>query len=230
MGVELFGWCSAGDTYQKGKGYVDQLKGPFFCGMNIKMNVDSFAMRLNSPSSTSKHIEVALKFSGNDGVVFTFDNPSNHGQYRLLRSFACSHISRFKEEDECLFFGGYYRIKVVTVRLIKTKENMKHFVSALFKFDKFLTGGGEYTTMSKKECFIIESLIHLALNEEQTKVTLPEYITYCFNAFRQNKKLLILDMWRLYGYGNERIQNFLFYSLVSRGWVMESKPNDDDLN
>merc|ERR1712113_870204 len=157
--VELFGQCSYGDTFDDDYKPLDALRGPFYCGMSYQMNIDSFAMRLNSPSSTSKTFAVALKFSGPEGVVFTFDNPRSEPQYEYLRSFACSHISRFKEEDEYLFFGGFYRIKVVSLRLIKTKQNMKKFVVVFFKFDKFLTGS--YSKMTKNECFIIESLINL---------------------------------------------------------------------
>merc|ERR1712232_1452096 len=148
--VELFGQCSYGDNFEKNENWVsgydynkplDALIGPFYSGMNYQMNVGSFAMRLNSPSSTSKTFAVALKFSGPTGTVFTFDNPRSNRQNQYLRSFACSHISRFKEEDECLFFGGFYRIKVVNVRLMATKENMQLFVAAIFQFDKALNGG-----------------------------------------------------------------------------------------
>merc|ERR1712228_998421 len=116
--VEIFGQCSRGDTFEKDKYRkniyskpLDALPGYFFCGMNIKLNIPSFAMRLNSPTSTSKQIEVAMKFSGPKGMVFTFDTPSNKSQYKYLRAWNCSWISNFKEEDEVLFFGGYFRIK-----------------------------------------------------------------------------------------------------------------------
>merc|ERR1711933_87400 len=123
-------------------------------------------MRLNSPSSTSKTFEVALKFSGPEGVVFTFDNPRNV-QYSYLRSFACSHISRFKEEDEYLFFGGFYRIKVVSVRLIKTKQNMQKFVAALFYFDAMLTGATLRKIKKRKNDYlIIDNLIKMSLSKQ----------------------------------------------------------------
>merc|ERR1712228_765567 len=125
--VECFGQCSNGD-WDENYDLINQMFGPYFCGMNMRLNIPSFAMRLNSPSSTSKQISVAIKFSGPKGVVLTFDNPSGlyDDQYFYLRGWDCSWIGRFgKEEDERLFFGGFFRIKVVNLRLIETNENMK---------------------------------------------------------------------------------------------------------
>merc|ERR1712176_1433087 len=147
-------------------------------------------MRLNSPTSTSKHIEVALKFSGEDGAVFTFDNPRKEHPYYYLRSFACSHISRFKEEDEYLFFGGFWRIKVVSVRLIKTKKNMQKFVSAIFEFDKALNGGYFDKKKTKNGYLIIDNLIKTKLQKQTKNMILPQYILDCFIHFVQiNNKL-----------------------------------------
>merc|ERR1712176_574395 len=98
------------------------------------------------------------------GTVFTFDNPKYESQYCLLRAFDCSFISRFKEEDERLFFGGFYRIKVINVRLIKTKENMQQFVVAMCEFDKALTGN-QFAKNIKNGFLIIRSLINLCLEK-----------------------------------------------------------------
>eukprot|EP01083_Nonionella_stella_P088311 246018_1 len=93
--VEIFGQCRVG---------IDNtLSGPFFCGMNGVMSMPSFCMRLCSPTSTSKQIEVAMKFSGKNGIVLQMDNPRNV-QYRYLHGFNASWISRYKAEDERLFF------------------------------------------------------------------------------------------------------------------------------
>merc|ERR1712129_173758 len=119
---------------------MDALRGPFYCGMSFQCAVPSFSMRLNSPTSTSRTIAVAIKFSGDDGAVFTFDNPDDRKRYCHLRGFNCSYLSRFKEEDEALFFGGFYPIKVVTLRLIKGNLNLKAFIAALHYFDLVLNG------------------------------------------------------------------------------------------
>ena len=90
--VEIFGQCSTGF----GNGV---LTGSFFCGMSFVMNIPEFNIFLCSPTSTSKQIEVAIKFSGDQGIVIQLDNPQI-SQYGWLRGFNCSWVSRYKEEDE----------------------------------------------------------------------------------------------------------------------------------
>ena len=226
--VECFGQCSNGD-YDVEKGKRIKMRGPYFCGMNMRLNIPSFAMRLNSPSSTSKQISVAIKFSGPKGVVLTFDNPSGEYaiQYEYLRGWDCSWIGRFgKEEDERLFFGGYYRIKVVNLRLIETNENMKQFVSAIFHFDLLLTGSHQ-SKSNKNDFFIIQALLNQSL-KKQTNVTLPSFICDCFQAFTQNKKQIIFELYYLNEYGDKRINDLLFYSLDKRWYSEEIKRKDDD--
>ena len=162
-------------------------------------------------------------------MFLSFNNPSNEWQYCLLRCFDCSYISRFKEEDERLFFGGFYRIKVINVRLIKTKENMQQFVVAMCEFDKALTGN--YFAKNIKNGFlIIRSLINLCLEKETNKVTLPSFIIECFRAFVKNKKEICLDLVSLNYYGDKDINELLFHSLDERYYKNEIKRSDDDLS
>ena len=104
-----FGWCRDCSGLERG-GYggcgkkdhnnVDggKLLGPFYCGMSSMMNMPQFAMLLLSPTSTTLHVEVALKFSGEDGIVIEFRNDT--GITMLTNGFDVSFISRYKEEDE----------------------------------------------------------------------------------------------------------------------------------
>ena len=75
------------------------LRGPFYCGMNAVMNIPSFYIRLLSPTSTSVHIETAMKFSGENGMIIQFGN-DNGLHATLLKGLDVSFISRYKEEDE----------------------------------------------------------------------------------------------------------------------------------
>ena len=97
--VEAYGQCSRGD-YINGKFGVNKLSGPFYCGMNILLEMPSFNIRLCAPTSTSMHIEVALKFSTEQGIIIQFQNPKDMAQYNELRGFNVSWLSRYKEEDE----------------------------------------------------------------------------------------------------------------------------------
>ena len=96
--VEIYGKCSFGD-YVEGDGYINTLSGPYYCGMWCVLNMPSFNLRLCSPTSTSVHLEVAMKFSGDEGIILQINNPRTH-QYQQLRGFNCSWLSRYFEEDE----------------------------------------------------------------------------------------------------------------------------------
>ena len=94
--VEIFGAYSVGR---------DQLIGPFYSGLSKVINFPNFFIRLSSPTSTSIHIEVAMKFSGDQGMIMKLNNPKGSNQCRLLRGFDCSFISLYEEEAE-----RYYHI------------------------------------------------------------------------------------------------------------------------
>ena len=77
---------------------MPRLLGPFYCGMSMVMNMPQFYIELLSPTSTSKHIEVAMKFSGKKGIIIEFNN--NKGDAQFVNGLDVSWLSRFKEEEE----------------------------------------------------------------------------------------------------------------------------------
>merc|ERR1712228_112101 len=107
--VELFGQCRS--EYADNGG----VKGPFYCGVNKVMVLPQFNLRLCAPTSTTMHIEVAHKFATRNGTVIQLNNNSG-GQFDFLRLFNISWLSRFKDEDERLFIGGFWRIRVQSIR------------------------------------------------------------------------------------------------------------------
>lgn len=74
------------------------LQGPFYCGMSRVMAMPQFAISLQSPTSTSCHIEVAKKFSGDHGLILQISNKGGDAQW--VKGLDVSWLSRFKEEDE----------------------------------------------------------------------------------------------------------------------------------
>ena len=76
-----------------------RLGGPFFCGMSMMLTMPQFSIRLFSPTSTSCHIEVAIKFSGEEGIIVEFMT-NDDGWCIGRRGLDLSWISRYKEEDE----------------------------------------------------------------------------------------------------------------------------------
>ena len=68
--------------------------GPYYCGMSTVMTLPSLAIRLCSPTSTSIHLEVALKFSSSEGMIIQMMAEEVQSLNGRLRAFDCSFISR----------------------------------------------------------------------------------------------------------------------------------------
>merc|ERR1712204_84633 len=154
--------------------WKNKIIGPFFTGLSVRLSISEFAMRLNSPTSTSKQLVVATKFGGSKGMILTFDNGGSY-QYQYLRCFNCCSLAAFPEEDECLFFGGYYRIKLVCLRLLATHQNFAQFARCCMYLDAMVTGGevGDFE-LNKNDRSVIDNLLKHALNK-QSLIEFDEY-------------------------------------------------------
>ena len=47
-------------------------KGPFYSGLDCVLTIPMFNIRLNSPTSCSKNIEVSIRFAKNSGMIITY--------------------------------------------------------------------------------------------------------------------------------------------------------------
>ena len=95
------------------------IKGPYFTGLNRVMAIPQFALALHSPTSTTKDIEVSVNFSGRDGLIVEFSRKTGASKEF---NFDCSWLSRYPDENECLFMSGVKRIFVQSVRIIGTAK------------------------------------------------------------------------------------------------------------
>ena len=62
------------------------------------MTMPQFAISLLSPTSTSCHLEVAMNFSGEEGIIIELDNTREPAC--ALKGLDVLWLSRYKEEDE----------------------------------------------------------------------------------------------------------------------------------
>ena len=92
--IDVFG--QSGDKHVKHA--LGKLCGPFYSGINIILNIPQFSIKLASPTSTTKHLSVATKFSGDSGIILQFDN--DKGPAINVKGLDVSWLSRYKEEDE----------------------------------------------------------------------------------------------------------------------------------
>ena len=94
--IQVFGESRIKDTK---KMIYGDFCGPFYCGMSTVMKIPEFYMFLASPTSTSIHIEVAIRFGGDSGIIIEFNNEQHtFGEY--VKGTDVSWISRYQEESE----------------------------------------------------------------------------------------------------------------------------------
>eukprot|EP01083_Nonionella_stella_P225087 800588_1 len=185
----------------------------------------SFSMRLCSPTSTSKQIEVAMKFSGARGIVLQMDTPKRVPQHIYLHAFNASWISRFKEEDERLFFGGAWPIKIQSIRIRATTQNFGRFIRCLHYLDTMVTGGDMYgMEVSEDDLFIIKCLINGTVNGHGTEKRFDDYIYSTFDAFRSAKKQVVLSLYDLDN-ANTNVRDLLMNALDRRDVRKEEETN-----
>ena len=82
--------CFGRSAMVQGDEPEEDLRGPFYTAMRPTLQIPAFAMRLGCPTSTSRQIGVALKFSGPKDVVLTLDNPISFWPYLKVRGWDCS--------------------------------------------------------------------------------------------------------------------------------------------
>eukprot|EP01083_Nonionella_stella_P101748 288722_1 len=216
--VECFGRCK--DQRDTNAG----LAGPFYCGTSRVMVIPQFNIRLYSPTSTSKQIEIALKFSGAKGMVLQLNNVSG-GDRDILRAFDCSWISRYPEEDERLFCGGFHRIAMESVRIRETTQNFHAFVRAVYYLDAMLTGSSGIKKLPK--CDTNNVYISSLLSGSKKDERIDQYIYDSFEGYLKHKKQIILDLYYLYDYADQNILDLIMYPLEQGE---EARDDDDKTN
>ena len=168
----------------------DQEEGPFWSGVNRLLVVSSFAIRLCSPTSTSKTFDVAKRFASENGIVMQLNNDEDY-----LRCFDCSILSAHFEEDERLFFGGDWRTRVESV--IVVAYNMRNYVNyfrVFHAFDLMLSGADLEQTdkqgIRPKDEDRLSDFIEREIRGDWSYESYPydEYTINTFNEYTQKKR------------------------------------------
>eukprot|EP01084_Bolivina_argentea_P220681 373956_1 len=192
----------------------EHIKGPFYTGMDVLLHISEFDIRLCGPTSTSMKIEVAVKFSAEAGIVLQFNN--YQWQYSRLRIFNVSWLSRYKEEEERLFFGGFLRVQIESVRIKNTRQNFEEFVHSLYYLDLALSGGQQMNIKATKhDISVITNLFSTFMNKG-VAMQLDKYIYRSFAAYVQRKTQIVLDLHDLCEYGHKQITHLLVPSFHKR--------------
>ena len=158
-------------------------RGPFFSGVNCVLPITDFQIRLYSPTSTSKHIEVSLNFATRSGMIITFSNEEHHAKF--FPFFDCSWMSRYPDENERLFIHGIFPMKVESIRIIKTNRKHTDLFSALFLFDYYFSGslvGPEndlWIKQAMSNANLIDNLIENEVNNSHN-LNNPKFLKFMF--------------------------------------------------
>ena len=115
------------------------MNGPFYCGVSVVLNVSAFTIGFNTPTSTSKTLEIAWRFAGESGMVITGNNEVGLSQHQPL--FNATWISAFAEEDEYLWFGSLSVCKLVleNISIVASAKVYSHSLSALYLNGNFIS-------------------------------------------------------------------------------------------
>eukprot|EP01083_Nonionella_stella_P046162 123586_1 len=200
--VQIYGYCG----YEHDE--ANTLQGPWYCGMT-NMIVANFVCRLCSPTSASQQFAVAVRFSGDKGIIMQLNNTSSE----LLRGFDCSWISSFREEDERLFMGGSYRMQIESVRDMKTKMNYYPFFHALSYFDSMLSGTRMEGRVSKRDIVALKALMKQEVAPTD-KCKLPEYVLKAFHLFCDNKIQIAINLPFVDDFGSNELNALILHSVV----------------
>eukprot|EP01084_Bolivina_argentea_P112299 200295_1 len=217
--IQIFGDDGYGDPYDDS---INILTGPFYTGMSSERVVYSFNIRLCSPTSTSRQLSAAMKFAKGNGMVIEFNNDGDIAGKKGLKAFNVSWLSSYPEEDECLFFGGDYRIRLKSIRMMRPPHNnYETFQHALFWFDCMITASNMMKCtdgMTETDFTIMKELIKSELKQYRT-MDIAKYVLDSFHLLCEQKKCIIIHL--------EYIDK---YFEKMNGLIMESIVTDDKLD
>eukprot|EP01084_Bolivina_argentea_P165124 286925_1 len=198
-----------------------QEMGPFFSGVDRLMPVSSFSTRLCSPTSVTKQISVAYHFAKDEGMIIQLNN-NGHRRSDMLCMFDCSWISRYREEDERLLFGGYEKIRIESIRFCHDKKwvNFEPYLNSLFVLDSMVNGTRiKQVEITSTDVLIISKLLSLDLEK------FPAYVRECFDLFCKSKFQVILNLHYLNQkcFGKE-LSGFIIQSLKNTNTARNNVP------
>ncbi len=185
--------------------------GPFYCGMSCELVIPEFAIRLNGPTSTTMHIEIAMRFSGSEGIILQLNNKTWTGKAESF--FDSSWISSYPEEDERIMVGGRFKLEIESVRVMKTKNNYETFVQSFQFLDKLLSGDCDgIGNISSENVEIVSKCISYYLNISSN--SFDDYIKDTFWLFCNQKKDIIINLNEMNIYvENKDFVNIIMYSV-----------------
>eukprot|EP01084_Bolivina_argentea_P256249 431343_1 len=145
-------------------------------GIDKQMVFDGMKPQIFAVLSTTSTQSVAIQFSDNSGLVLEMIPSIN------LKYFDCSWLSRFSNENECLFIGGLQPIHIISILNAFTGKFFEEYIKALRIIHSMIDG-----LLYEDDCSII-----LDINTNKT-----HYISLLdgnYNGINKNIKKLVIRL------------------------------------
>ena len=213
--------CAKDWDYAPNLSSTDDESGPFFTGMSLELNIPSFSIGLQGPTSTSKQKEIALRFAGSHGMLIRLNNEATPSDREPFWNTAW--ISCFPEEGERFFFGSLFKLQLETLILVDSAKNYKQSFGAFYKFDAALSGA-DIGAVSRTEFELFDNCIKSVFGEPFANSQLDAFILDNFYAFTQHKTRIVLFPADIAEVANKSFVDMIMHPLSSRHGA------DDDTN
>ena len=114
----------------------------FYVAISNPIIFTKFEARFCMPTSTTSNLQI-VSMCTNNGLILELKATSETASFYqgLLKSFNCSLLSAFGQENERLFIGGWAPLEFANIRkMVCTAHNYKIFVKAIKQFESALSG------------------------------------------------------------------------------------------
>ena len=177
--------------------------------------------------ATSKMIEIAQRFSGDNGIVLQLNN-INTIPNGYVRIFECVWVSNYANEAEYLFCGGRYKMQIESIRIMANNLNYVQYFRPLYYFDCMLSGtrmSGPITRIATdlsllKHLITKKIYIHPASSKNEN---LPRYIINTFDVFTLNKFYVVLNIGFIKKYFGKLSQLIIKKHTFKKALVIQSE-------
>merc|ERR1712228_122903 len=116
-------------------------------------------------------------------------------------------------EDERLFIGGFWRIRVQSIRLLQTKQNFESFIKPLYYLDAMLTANDNMFDLKpgNNAKRVIEHFFKWKKGQNP-QPKMDKYLYETFEAFIRNKEHIMINLWNL-SHAKESMYKLIMHSI-----------------
>ena len=140
------------------------------------------------------------------------------------------HVLKYFEEAEMLWIAGSRPLRIVSIVIARTAKNYRKMMHSLYLFDAMISGvkvGSRFKMkIGQTECDLIANLINLTLQSGDIGSSVfDDYLEKEWDLFVQNRRHIILDLFRLDEYFQSLSQLIMFSVEENGSSTVKGKDN-----